>query len=95
MRVTNVIEWATSPESVHKVAVAVVEETVAVTEREDLDVDVTNALNATNLDILRVSAKKTRTSVIVAMELDTLLKIANKLVYLLMHIKGLSETRRR
>ncbi|KAI4474036.1 hypothetical protein M0802_015826 [Mischocyttarus mexicanus] len=95
MRVTNVIEWATSPESVHKVAVAVVEETVAVTEREDLDVDVTNALNATNLDILRVSAKKTRTSVIVAMELDTLLKIANKLVYLLMRIKGLSETRRR
>lgn len=65
-------------ENVHKAAEVVVEESVAVTEKVDLDVAVTNASNVINLDILRANVKKTRTFATVAMELDTLQKTASR-----------------
>lgn len=62
----------------HKAVGVVVEVTVAVIERVDLDVAVTNASNVTNLDISHANVKKTRTFAIVAMELDTLQKTASR-----------------
>lgn len=79
MRVTNVTVWATLRGSAHKVEVEA-EEIVVATETVALDAAERSASNATNLDTLRVSAKRIRTFAIVAMVLDTLLKTVNRLV---------------
>lgn len=85
MRVTNVTVWATLHGSAHKEVEA--EEIVDATETVVLDAVERSASNATNLDTLRVSAKRIRTFAIVATVLDTSLKTVNRLVPMVMLVR--------
>lgn len=77
MRVTNVTVWATLHGSAHKAEVEA-EEIVDATEMVVLDAAERSASNATNLDTLRVNARRIKTFAIVATVLDTSLKTVNR-----------------